>query len=178
MWLHSGNICFIQWQLVTTTDGAGRGDRRLKMLSAFFPWIWLTIRFGDSCFLIIFLYFLIIQVFAFIWFWHCVLIIAGIIRLITRTIQFSSSSIRFFLMKTQMHRYLSNNKHAKHIQHYVVNCRLNKGNNFPLFQWCILFQHWRLVCSLPDEQEHEQKVLCWIPGSSIIKGIILNICYC
>eukprot|EP00092_Neocalanus_flemingeri_P056207 GFUD01066573.1.p1 GENE.GFUD01066573.1~~GFUD01066573.1.p1 ORF type:complete len:164 (+),score=51.48 GFUD01066573.1:161-652(+) len=72
------------------------------------------------------------KVFALIWFWHCILIIVGIIRVITRTIQLSSSSIRFFLMKTQMHRYLSNNKHAKHIQHYVVNCSI--GDWFVLYQ--------------------------------------------
>jgi len=54
------------------------------------------------------------------------------IRIITRTIQFSSSSIRFFLMKTQMHRYLSNNKHAKHIQHYLVHCSI--GDWFVLYQ--------------------------------------------
>jgi len=72
------------------------------------------------------------KVFAVLWFWHCILIIAGIIRLVTRTIQFSSSSIRFFLMKTQMHRYLSKNKHAKHIQHYLVHCSI--GDWFVLYQ--------------------------------------------
>lgn len=72
------------------------------------------------------------KAFALLWFWHCILIIAGIIRLVTRTIQFSSSSIRFFLMKTQMHRYLSNNKHAKHIQHYMVHCSI--GDWFVLYQ--------------------------------------------
>merc|ERR1719427_1821169 len=72
------------------------------------------------------------KVFALLWFWHGILIIAGIIRLVTRSIQVSSSSIRFFLMKMQMHRYLSNNKHAKHIEHYVVNCSI--GDWFVLYQ--------------------------------------------
>eukprot|EP00092_Neocalanus_flemingeri_P020605 GFUD01022326.1.p1 GENE.GFUD01022326.1~~GFUD01022326.1.p1 ORF type:complete len:425 (-),score=107.53 GFUD01022326.1:32-1306(-) len=72
------------------------------------------------------------KVFALLWFWHCTLIIAGILRVITRGIQLSSSSVRFFLMKMQMHRYLSNNKHAKHIEHYVVNCSI--GDWFVLYQ--------------------------------------------
>jgi len=72
------------------------------------------------------------KVFALLWYWHCVLIIAGIIRILTRTIQFSSSSIRFFLMKIQMHRYLSNNKHARHIHHYISNCSI--GDWFVLYQ--------------------------------------------
>ena len=64
-----------------------------------------------------------IQVFAILWFWHLFLLIAGTMRIFTRTFQLSSSTIRYFLMKIQMHRYLSNNRHAKHIQHYVINCR-------------------------------------------------------
>ena len=63
------------------------------------------------------------KVFAILWFWHLFLLIAGTMRIFTRTFQLSSSTIRYFLMKIQMHRYLSNNRHAKHIQHYVINCR-------------------------------------------------------
>ena len=66
------------------------------------------------------------QVFALLWFWHLFLLIAGTMRIFTRTFQLSSSTIRYFLMKIQMHRYLSNNRHAKHIQHYVINCRLEE----------------------------------------------------
>jgi len=72
------------------------------------------------------------KVFALIWFWHAILVIVGILRLITRVVQLSSSSIRFLLIKMQMHHYLSKNKHAKHIQHYVVNCSI--GDWFVLYQ--------------------------------------------
>ena len=44
-------------------------------------------------------------------------------RMITRLAQIISSHVRFFLMKMTMHRYMNNNKHALHIQHYVMNCR-------------------------------------------------------
>ena len=43
--------------------------------------------------------------------------------MITRLAQIISSHVRFFLMKMTMHRYMNNNKHALHIQHYVMNCR-------------------------------------------------------
>jgi len=72
------------------------------------------------------------KVFALLWVWHCVLIVAGINRIITRSVQLSSSRIRYFLMKMMMHRYLRNNKHSKHIQHYVVNCSI--GDWFVLYQ--------------------------------------------
>ena len=35
-------------------------------------------------------------------------------------------------MKIQMHRFLSSNRHAKHIQHYVLNCSI--GDWFVLYQ--------------------------------------------
>jgi len=35
-------------------------------------------------------------------------------------------------MKMMMHRYLSNNKHTKHIHHYIVNCSI--GDWFVLYQ--------------------------------------------
>ena len=63
------------------------------------------------------------KVFAVLWFWHCVLILAGLNRIVTRTAQLLSSRVRYFLMKMMMHRYLSKNKHTRHIQHYVANCR-------------------------------------------------------
>merc|ERR1711936_503312 len=72
------------------------------------------------------------KVFAILWFWHLFLLVAGTMRIFTRTFQLSSSTIRYFLMKIQMHRYLSNNRHAKHIQHYVINCSI--GDWFVLYQ--------------------------------------------
>jgi len=72
------------------------------------------------------------KVFAGLWFWHCVLLLFGLVRVITRLCQVSSSSIRYFLMKIQMHRFLSSNRHAKHIQHYVLNCSV--GDWFVLYQ--------------------------------------------
>ena len=45
--------------------------------------------------------------------------------MITRLAQIISSHVRFFLMKMTMHRYMNNNKHALHIQHYVMNCRFS-----------------------------------------------------
>jgi len=72
------------------------------------------------------------KVFAILWFWHCILIIAGVNRILTRSVQIFSSRIRFFLMKMMMHRYLSNNKHTKHIHHYIVHCSI--GDWFVLYQ--------------------------------------------
>jgi len=72
------------------------------------------------------------KMFVLLWFWNAILIIAGIIRLITRGIQLSSTSIRFLLIKMQMHSYLNKNKHAKHIQHYILNCSI--GDWFVLYQ--------------------------------------------
>ena len=53
-------------------------------------------------------------------------------RMITRLAQIISSHVRFFLMKMTMHRYMNNNKHALHIQHYVMNCSI--GDWFVLYQ--------------------------------------------
>jgi len=72
------------------------------------------------------------KVFALLWFWHCILIIAAFLRIVTRVIQLCSSSFRVFLMKMQMDRYLANNKHAKHIEHYVTHCSI--GDWFLLYQ--------------------------------------------
>jgi len=72
------------------------------------------------------------KVFAVMWFWHGILLVFGIVRILTRLCQVSSSTIRYFLMKIQMHRFLSSNRHAKHIQHYVQNCSI--GDWFVLYQ--------------------------------------------
>ena len=53
--------------------------------------------------------------------------------MITRLAQIISSHVRFFLMKMTMHRYMNNNKHALHIQHYVMNCRYWRKENGFLF---------------------------------------------
>jgi len=72
------------------------------------------------------------KVFAIIWLWHCILIFAGLNRIITRVFQLASPHVRFFLMKMTMHRYMNNNKHALHIQHYIMNCSI--GDWFVLYQ--------------------------------------------
>ena len=46
----------------------------------------------------------LLQVFAILWVWHCVLILAGINRIVTRSIQLMSNRVRYFLMKMMMHR--------------------------------------------------------------------------
>jgi len=72
------------------------------------------------------------KVFAILWVWHCILILAGINRIVTRSIQLLSHRVRYFLMKMMMHRYLSKNKHVRHIQHYVATCSI--GDWFVLYQ--------------------------------------------
>ena len=47
---------------------------------------------------------IVLQVFAILWVWHCVLILAGINRIVTRSIQLMSNRVRYFLMKMMMHR--------------------------------------------------------------------------
>merc|ERR1719483_147300 len=72
------------------------------------------------------------KVFLILWYWHGVLIVAGIVRVITRSLQLMSSSVRHYLMEMTMNHYLNNNKHTKHIQHYVTNCSIG--------DWFILYQ--------------------------------------
>lgn len=72
------------------------------------------------------------KAFTILWFWHCILLVFGTVRIFTRVCQVSSSMIRYFLMKVQMHRFLSSNRHAKHIQHYVLHCSI--GDWFVLYQ--------------------------------------------
>ena len=45
-----------------------------------------------------------VQVFAILWVWHCLLILAGLNRIVTRSIQLLSHRVRYFLMKMMMHR--------------------------------------------------------------------------
>ena len=85
------------------------------------------------------------------WVWHCILILAGVNRIVTRSVQLLSHRVRYFLMKMMMHRsalaiisdcitpsficlfrYLSKNKHVRHIQHYVATCSI--GDWFVLYQ--------------------------------------------
>lgn len=72
------------------------------------------------------------KVFAILWVWHCILILAGVNRIVTRSVQLLSHRVRYFLMKMMMHRYLSKNKHVRHIQHYVATCSI--GDWFVLYQ--------------------------------------------
>ena len=44
------------------------------------------------------------QVFAILWVWHCILILAGTNRIVTRSVQLLSHRVRYFLMKMMMHR--------------------------------------------------------------------------
>ena len=44
------------------------------------------------------------QVFAILWVWHCILMLAGLNRIVTRSIQLLSHKVRYFLMKMMMHR--------------------------------------------------------------------------
>jgi len=72
------------------------------------------------------------KVFALLWFWHCFLILVGFQRILTRSAQLLSARIRYFLMKMMILRYLTNNRHEKSIQHYVMNCSI--GDWFVLYQ--------------------------------------------
>ncbi|XP_040575378.1 innexin inx2 isoform X1 [Lepeophtheirus salmonis] len=73
------------------------------------------------------------KVFVFIWYWYCLLIILGVIRIISRTSQIASSKVRYFLMKIKMNAYFGkHNHHMRHIQHYVLNCSI--GDWFVLYQ--------------------------------------------
>ncbi|XP_059095142.1 innexin inx2-like isoform X1 [Tigriopus californicus] len=72
------------------------------------------------------------KVFLLIWIWHYVLIITSIVRVTTRTMQISSSKIRFFLMKLKMSKYFKKNAHLIHIMHYIHNCSI--GDWFVLYQ--------------------------------------------
>ena len=44
------------------------------------------------------------QVFAILWVWHCILILAGTNRIVTRSVQLLSHRVRYFLMKMMTHR--------------------------------------------------------------------------
>ena len=72
------------------------------------------------------------QVFTVVWFWHCVLILCGVLRIVLRLVQLCSACSRLALLKMQMDRYLANNKHARHIEHYVTYCSI--GDWFLLYQ--------------------------------------------
>ena len=48
------------------------------------------------------------KVFAILWVWHCILILAGVNRIVTRSVQLLSHRVRYFLMKMMMHRSVDN----------------------------------------------------------------------
>jgi len=72
------------------------------------------------------------KIFALLWFWNCFLIIAGIGRILSRGVQMCSTSARHLQMKLAMYKYLANNKHSNHVQHYIKNCSI--GDWFVLYQ--------------------------------------------
>ena len=61
------------------------------------------------------------------------------------------------------------NRHAKHIQHYVLNCSV--GDWFVLYQVSLdimdAFSIMMIIVFLLDEQTDEQKVLLWVPGTCL-----------
>ena len=72
-------------------------------------------------------------------------------------------------MKIQMHRFLSSNRHAKHIQHYVINCSI--GDWFVLYQVRFIFII--VIVSnnfFVDEQTDEQEILLRVSSPSINKS--------
>jgi len=72
------------------------------------------------------------KVFVILWFWHVILLVTGLIRIVTRGVQLCSARVRFFLLRLQMHRYFSNNKHLTGIRHYILTCSI--GDWFVLYQ--------------------------------------------
>ena len=102
-------------------------------------------------------------------------------RVLLRTVQIFSCDVRYFMMKMTMYKYLTNNKHINHIKHYLRNCRwatIRKDDDGNDNIWLIMIdsnhhnQHRGLVPVVPDEQEHEQALLCWVPCSPLPQGLI------
>lgn len=73
-----------------------------------------------------------LQIFLILWFWYSFLTIFGISRLIYRTIQVSSSRLRYFIIKMHIHRYFHAHGHMKHVEHYIRKC--SYGDWFVLYQ--------------------------------------------
>jgi len=82
------------------------------------------------------------KVFALVWYLHLVLIAASIFRLFIRLLEVSSCHVRYFKMKMMVYKYLVNNRHIVHIQHYITNCsigdwfilsQMNKNMNMRFF---------------------------------------------
>ena len=72
-------------------------------------------------------------------------------------------------MKIQMHRFLSSNRHAKHIQHYVINCSI--GDWFVLYQVRFIFIIVIVINNFfVDEQTDEQEILLRVSSPSINKS--------
>ena len=120
-------------------------------------------------------------------------------RVLLRSVQIFSCDVRYFMMKMTMYKYLTNNKHIKHIKHYVRNCRylalskltkkmklfsfMNKNiiimtmiiimssTSSQLSLMVIHLQHRGLVPLVPDEQEHEQTLLRRVPRPPLPQGL-------
>ena len=67
------------------------------------------------------------KVFVLVWVWHCLLVIMGVVRVLTRTIQLCSARIRMFLVQMKMHRYFNKNAHMVHIRHYILHCSIGQS---------------------------------------------------
>jgi len=74
------------------------------------------------------------KVFVALWYWHAFLLVVGFLRIMSRAFQLASARVRFFLMRTQMHRYFNNNKQVNSIRKYLMNCSI--GDWFVLYQMC------------------------------------------
>jgi len=72
------------------------------------------------------------KVFVIVWIWHVFIVVVGTVRIFTRSGQLVSARVRYILIKQMMNRYLKNNAHVKHIQHYIIHCSL--GDWFVLYQ--------------------------------------------
>ena len=72
------------------------------------------------------------KVFLLVWVWHWFLILLGILRVATRTMQVTSAKVRFFLVRMRLDRYFKKNRHMLHIRHYINHCSI--GDWFVLYQ--------------------------------------------
>ena len=70
------------------------------------------------------------KVFVIVWIWHVFIVVVGTVRIFTRSGQLVSARVRYILIKQMMNRYLKNNAHVKHIQHYIIHCSLGKYIQF------------------------------------------------
>ena len=80
------------------------------------------------------------KVFVLVWIWHCLLVVMGVIRVLTRSLQLCSARIRMFLVQMKMHRYFNKNAHMVHIRHYILHCSIGNLLNHSSCCWPIFDQ--------------------------------------